>query len=60
MYFTQSHLRKMFFSKLREENQYELSCFMRIDNMDIDTCFTVTLEIVRYYLKPQRYISMSD
>lgn len=56
----QSHLRKMCFLNLGEKNQCDLSCFMNIDIMDIDACFTVTLEIVRYYLKPQRNISMSD
>lgn len=56
----QSHLRKMCFLNLGKKNQCDLSCFMNIDIMDIDACFTVTLEIVRYYLKPQRNISMSD
>lgn len=32
----QSHLRKNVFSESREGNQSELSCFMSIDNMDID------------------------
>lgn len=30
------NVQKDIFSELREENQSELSCFMCIDNMDID------------------------
>lgn len=56
----QSHLRKTCFLNGGQKNQCDLSCYMHIDIMGIDACFTVTLEIVRFYFKPQRNISMSD